>query len=65
MSRPKHATAMWVGRCGNQHCRMVHVDFIDEHDDVFASGTIAAEMLPSLIEKLRDYAYEIATENKA
>lgn len=62
---PLFAHSLWMGRCGNPQCQSVHLDLLDRTGDVIACASVGRTDIASMISKLQDLAYEIATERKA
>ena len=60
----REARGMLVGRCDDPRCKALHIDLVDEDNEVFASAVVPACDIPKLTQCLRNYAYEIATETE-
>jgi hypothetical protein len=59
---PVYANAIVVGRCGRKDCTRVHIDFLDEDNDVVACAAIPLEEVEGFIKNITSCAYEIITE---
>lgn len=63
MHTPIHARAIWVGRCGRPGCRAVHIDLLDDNDEVVACAAIPVDGVRDFTENIKNAAYDIASES--